>query len=487
MSVKHRRRSSTQASQHNKMMRLTPLDTKYADAFINILNHVKQLPISIDFLELPDKKLYPDYYTTIESPISINEIEEKTATLESYDLDQLVDDFRLMADNAKTYNGSSSALAKNSLVILRAAEKMAREEDTENKELDLNEEFTKIVDVLANTEVDNIRIGDTFYENVNRRELPDYYKVIKTPMSFSTVLKNIESNKYQSIESFENHMNLIWQNAQTYNEEGSLVYDDSVYLQNEFNKLIEELKRKFNNNTSNGNSGHPRLKLRVKPPTKLKLHINLKRESAGEAAEIEDNSSPGVGDDSSAADDTAAHENSETPQATPRDTSQPPLPLGSIAAGNSTTSLIQEVSISSSRSVYKQIIRQPKQNAIPQPLIQNWFEYKFAAFKHSNENYTIQLPPQQSAITVTTSLKDSLSSSKRHEVELLVNGERVNPVPSSQYSNDSNPISKLTSRYELKLADGLNFVVFNVAVDASEDRKSEKIITEKASFWVIVL
>jgi hypothetical protein len=52
------------------------------------------------FLELPSAEEYPDYYETIDSPISMQEIRAK-----SYQsIDEIVKDFKTMFKNARIYN-----------------------------------------------------------------------------------------------------------------------------------------------------------------------------------------------------------------------------------------------------------------------------------------------------------------------------------------------------------------------------------------------
>lgn len=64
--------------------------------------------------------------------------------------------------------------------------------------------------------------------------LPDYFEVIKKPMDLGTVHKKLDNNAYHSIDDFQNDVNLTFDNAMTYNEEGTVVYD-----------MAKELKVKF--------------------------------------------------------------------------------------------------------------------------------------------------------------------------------------------------------------------------------------------------
>lgn len=64
--------------------------------------------------------------------------------------------------------------------------------------------------------------------------LPDYFEIIKKPMDLGSVQKRLENGAYHSIEHFEADVHLTFDNAMTYNENGSVVYD-----------MARELKVKF--------------------------------------------------------------------------------------------------------------------------------------------------------------------------------------------------------------------------------------------------
>jgi transcriptional activator SPT7 len=57
-----------------------------------------------------------------------------------------------------------------------------------------------------------------FLQKVNRREAPDYYNIIKTPMDLGTMLKKLKSLGYQSKKEFCRDLDLIWNNCFEYNK-----------------------------------------------------------------------------------------------------------------------------------------------------------------------------------------------------------------------------------------------------------------------------
>ena len=76
---------------------------------------------------------------------------------------------------------------------------------------------------VFNSPVDPVELG-----------LPDYFEVIKKPMDLGTIRKRLENGCYHSLEEFEGHCHLTFDNAMMYNPQGSVVYN-----------MAEEMKIKF--------------------------------------------------------------------------------------------------------------------------------------------------------------------------------------------------------------------------------------------------
>ncbi len=488
-------------------------------------------------MKLPSKKLYPDYYQTIKSPISINEISIKVKTNQYPTTQDFLNDFKLMANNANEYNDPESFIAKNSLTILDFVEDQVKQFNAgSNKSTEveqqtpklpkikirapappsststpstpstpsnagLKKKYLEILQELIDFEVDGIRIGDPFLEEVSRKDFPDYYQLIKHPMALNSVRKHINGNRMRSLDQFIEEINLIWQNAQLYNEEESLIYQDSKTLQDYFQKRIEELKHELSQPKTHDH-GTPSSKkkpvIKLKPPVKSKLNLQVKNEQEDKPVEetAKDVSNEQENKlETKEEEVTTESENKQVIEPTTETKVEGQDQLETIKSTRKRSSkqtaadaLIQEISIASSRSVYKQQVKNQSNNPIP-AIFQNWFEYRFEANDFQMQSYTLSLPPQQGAVSVLAALNDSLTD-RKHQANLTVNGERVSPIPSVQYADTGR---RLTSRYELKLAVGLNMVVFDVAVDPifnEESRlRSQDALpnVEKLTFWIQVI
>jgi len=75
--------------------------------------------IATDFLKLPPKKRYPDYYTTIKKPIALDAIYERLDRDEYDDVEALKADLTLMTSNAKKYNVKGSSIYEDAAALQR--------------------------------------------------------------------------------------------------------------------------------------------------------------------------------------------------------------------------------------------------------------------------------------------------------------------------------------------------------------------------------
>ena len=75
-----------------------------------------------------------------------------------------------------------------------------------------------------------------FRELPKRSDYPDYYTLIQTPIAMSHMRKRGTTSYYKSVTDYRNDWRLMFDNARTYNSEGSWVYNDAVEMQ----KVLEE-------------------------------------------------------------------------------------------------------------------------------------------------------------------------------------------------------------------------------------------------------
>ena len=83
-----------------------------------------------------------------------------------------------------------------------------------------SDQCMKLIDKLI-----NMKICSPFVDLVDPKKdgAPDYYEIIKNPMSLNEVKNHIREKRYKDIKEFVAEVNLIWENAKTYNGEGAQI------------------------------------------------------------------------------------------------------------------------------------------------------------------------------------------------------------------------------------------------------------------------
>lgn len=88
---------------------------------------------------------------------------------------------------------------------------------------------------VFNSPVDPVELG-----------LHDYFEVIKRPMDLGTIKKRLENGCYHSIDDFEAHVHLTFDNAMVYNPDGSVVHTMAKEMKTKFTADYEQLIRQLN-------------------------------------------------------------------------------------------------------------------------------------------------------------------------------------------------------------------------------------------------
>lgn len=92
---------------------------------------------------------------------------------------------------------------------------------------------------------ENGRLRILHFERLpDKTELPEYYAAISNPIALDTIKKKHKRKKYQSVDEALQDLELMFENAKKFNEEGSEVYQDAVELAKQARILAEEEKAK---------------------------------------------------------------------------------------------------------------------------------------------------------------------------------------------------------------------------------------------------
>lgn len=86
------------------------------------------------------------------------------------------------------------------------------------------------------------RVCELFEELPSKTDYPDYYEIIDSPISFAEIKQKLKENQYKNIAALEEDVRLMVENAKTYNEPGSFVYNDAVDIWNRFYELTKQFR-----------------------------------------------------------------------------------------------------------------------------------------------------------------------------------------------------------------------------------------------------
>lgn len=72
----------------------------------------------------------------------------------------------------------------------------------------------------------------------------EYYQAISNPIALDQIKRNAKRKKYRNVDEVLVDLDMMFENAMQYNEEGSDIYDDAVELQKEARRLVAQEKSK---------------------------------------------------------------------------------------------------------------------------------------------------------------------------------------------------------------------------------------------------
>uniref|UniRef100_A0A7N8YMY2 Transcription initiation factor TFIID subunit n=1 Tax=Mastacembelus armatus TaxID=205130 RepID=A0A7N8YMY2_9TELE len=133
----------------------------------------------------------------------------------------------LIVKNSATYNGAKhpiTQVAQSMLDLCDAKlkekeDRLVRLEKAINPLLDDDDQvaFSFILDNIVTQKMMVVPDSWPFHHPVNKKFVPDYYKVIVNPMDLETIRKNISKHKYQNRDAFLSDVSLIHTNSIKYN------------------------------------------------------------------------------------------------------------------------------------------------------------------------------------------------------------------------------------------------------------------------------
>ncbi|EEB16590.1 conserved hypothetical protein [Pediculus humanus corporis] len=99
--------------------------------------------------------------------------------------------------------------------------------------------LTEMVTALTDGRI----LSEPFMKLPSKNKLPDYYDIIQKPLDIKKIFNRIEDGKYSDFDDLEKDFTQMCKNAQIYNEEPSLIHEDSIVLQSVFTNARQRLEQ----------------------------------------------------------------------------------------------------------------------------------------------------------------------------------------------------------------------------------------------------
>lgn len=138
------------------------------------------------------------------------------------------------ADEASLDGDSVGPRKRGRQAATKVLETLSSEERSKLQKI-LNNVYDVLLDLEVPVESDdpdlNRGIIDPFLELPSRVEYPDYYEYIKDPICMNIIKRKINKKEYQSLREFWLDLKLLCNNCRTYNEDGSVLYQDANMIE----------------------------------------------------------------------------------------------------------------------------------------------------------------------------------------------------------------------------------------------------------------
>lgn len=185
----------------------------------------------------------------------------------------------------KKRDSSDEEIGSTGQVIVGKRRKGVKDAGVDPK---MKKQMKKLMNVILKyTDSDGRLLSEPFMKLPPRKDYPDYYDIIKKPVDITKIMNRIEDAKYSDFGDLERDFMLLCQNAQIYNEEASLIHEDSIVLQSVFTNAKQRIEHQNNEtcsrDTENDNNGiiddddNRSNKSDTDSAVKVKIKINKKK------------------------------------------------------------------------------------------------------------------------------------------------------------------------------------------------------------------
>ncbi|ROW07319.1 hypothetical protein VMCG_03729 [Cytospora schulzeri] len=246
------------------------------------------------FQRIPRKNIMPEYHEVITNPIAFSTVRQKLVRKDYTAFSQFVHDVAQIFRNAQVFNRPNSLIFKYSVRLLDVFKEKLQEliddgsiqaQDAElpdfgelppggrrrgrrrgrisKKDADDDDDYHKkrgrppkvftptearihaILKGLRKPKNEDGNLRILHFERLPDKQLnKEYYQTIENPIALDQIKRNAKRKKYRNADELLADIELMFENAMQYNEEGSDIYDDAVELQKVARQLVDLEKGK---------------------------------------------------------------------------------------------------------------------------------------------------------------------------------------------------------------------------------------------------
>ncbi|KAM4620822.1 transcription initiation factor TFIID subunit 1 isoform 3-T3 [Polymixia lowei] len=193
----------------------------------SIINDMRDHPNTYPFHTPVNAKVVKDYYKIITRPMDLQTLRENVRKRMYPSREEFRESVEVIVKNSATYNGAKhpiTQVAQSMLDLCDAKlkekeDRLVRLEKAINPLLDDDDQvaFSFILDNIVTQKMMVVPDSWPFHHPVNKKFVPDYYKVVVSPMDLENIRKNISKHKYQNRDAFLSDVSLIHGNSIKYN------------------------------------------------------------------------------------------------------------------------------------------------------------------------------------------------------------------------------------------------------------------------------
>uniref|UniRef100_A0A671VP97 Transcription initiation factor TFIID subunit n=1 Tax=Sparus aurata TaxID=8175 RepID=A0A671VP97_SPAAU len=193
----------------------------------SIINDMRDHPNTYPFHTPVNAKVVKDYYKIITRPMDLQTLRENVRKRMYPSREEFREAVEVIVKNSATYNGAKhpiTQVAQSMLDLCDAKlkekeDRLVRLEKAINPLLDDDDQvaFSFILDNIVTQKMMVVPDSWPFHHPVNKKFVPDYYKVIINPMDLESIRKNISKHKYQNRDAFLTDVSYIHTNSIKYN------------------------------------------------------------------------------------------------------------------------------------------------------------------------------------------------------------------------------------------------------------------------------